>query len=216
MTEETNLAQTGKWKGFFDKFSAKNTVLIQEHYIDAILRHTEKDSVLMEIAAGSGYTAIVLFHSGRKNVICTDIEDELLEDIKEREPSMKTRKVDAFDMGVMKVVDCMFHQGFLEHFSDEENLAILNEQARCSRKVIFDIPNARRWDRTQEYGNERFLYHRAWRKLIEKSNLRIIEESARRMPKVFKYLPHFMSKHPWFRKHFGTSSIFVCESKVTK
>lgn len=216
MTGATNLAETGKWKGFFDKFSAKNTVLIQRYYIEAILKHTKKDDVLLEIAAGSGYTSIVLFHSGRKNVICTDIEDELLEDIKKREPCMKVKKVDAFDMGVFKVVDCIFHQGFLEHFSDEEILAILNEQARCAKAVIFDIPNARRWDRTQEYGNERFLYHKQWRRLIKQTNLEIVEESARRMPKIFKYLPHFMSEQPWFRKHFGTSSIFVCKSKVNK
>lgn len=212
MTEETNLVETGKWKGFFDKFSAKNTVLIQRYYIEAILKHTGKDDILLEIAAGSGYTSIVLFHSGRQKVICSDIEDELLDDMKEREPCMDVRKVDAFDIGMK--VDCIFHQGFLEHFSDEENLAILNEQAKAAKIVIFDIPNARRWDRTQEYGNERFLYHKTWRKLIEKSDLQIVEESARRMPKIFKYLPHFMSEHPWFRKHFGTSSIFVCKSKV--
>lgn len=214
MMKETNLVETGKWKGFFDKFSVKNTVLIQRYYIEAILRHTKKEDILMEIAAGSGYTSIVLFHSGRPNIMCTDIEDKILDDIMEREHNMVVRKVDAFNMGDMAQVDCIFHQGFLEHFSDEENLAILNEQARVSKLVIFDIPNARRWDRTQEYGNERFLYHRMWRKLIEKTNLEIIEESARRMPKIFKYLPYFMSEHPWFRKYFGTSSIFVCKSKV--
>jgi len=214
MTVETNLASTGKWKGFFEKFSAKNTVLIQRYYIEAILKHTKKDDVLMEIAAGSGYTSIVLIHSGRKNVICSDIEDELLEDISEREHGIKVQKADAFDMGVMKVVDCIFHQGFLEHFNDAEVLKILNEQAHAAKMVIFDVPNARRWDKTQEYGNERFLYPHQWRRLIEQSNLIIVEESARRMPKIFKYLPQFMSESPWFRKRFGTSSIFVCKSKV--
>lgn len=215
MTRETNLVETGKWKGFFSKFSVKNTVLNQRYYIEAILKHTKKDDVLMEIAAGSGYTSIVLFQSGRKKVVCSEIEDELLEDIREREPSMEVEKINAFAIDAKdRKIDCIFHQGFLEHFSDEEIVATLNEQARVAKKIIFDVPNARRWDRTQEYGDERFLYHRRWRKLVNKSNLRIVEESARRMPKVFKYLPHFMSEHPWFRKYFGTSSIFVCESKI--
>jgi hypothetical protein len=217
MTKETNLVETGKWKGFFDKFSVKNTVLIQRYYIDMILKHTKKDGMLMEIAAGSGYTSVVLFHSGRKNVMCTDVEDELLEDIREREPLMMVSKVDSFAIEAEDgELDCIFHQGFLEHFSDDEILALLKEQARAAKIVVFDVPNARRWDRTQEYGNERFMYHRRWRRLIQQAGLEVVEETARRMPKVFKYLPQFMSEHSWFRKHFGTSSIFVCKSKVSK
>ena len=95
MTLETNLAKTGRWKGFFDKFSVKNTVLIQKYYIEEILNNTKKDDLLMEIAAGSGYTSIVLLHSGRKNIMCSDIEDELLEDMKIRESEMISIKIDS-------------------------------------------------------------------------------------------------------------------------
>jgi ubiquinone/menaquinone biosynthesis C-methylase UbiE len=212
MTLETNLAKTGRWKGFFDKFSVKNTVLIQKYYIEEILNNTKKDDIIMEIAAGSGYTSIVLLHSGRKNVICSDIEDELLEDMRVREPEMISMKIDSFNIPFENgYFDCIFHQGFLEHFADKEIIDMLNEQARVSKKVIFDVPNARRWDRTQEYGNERFLYHTEWRMLIQKTNLRIVKESGRKMPKIFKYLPQFIGENAWFRKHFGTSSIFVCE-----
>ena len=213
MTQATNLVETGKWKGFFDKFSVKNTVLIQRYYIEMVLKHTGKNDMILEIAAGSGYTSIVLFHSGRKNVICSDIEDELLEDIRKREPLMRVSKVDSLDIK-FGPFDCIFHQGFLEHFSDEEIIELLKEQARVSKKIIFDVPNARRWDKTQEYGNERFMYHRRWRKLIKEAGLNIVEESGRKMPKVFKYLPYFMSENRWFRKYFGTSSIFVCDGKV--
>jgi len=209
------LAEIGKWKGFFDKFTVFRTVLIQEHYINEILKNTKKGDSLLEIASGSGYTSLVLLYSGRDNVTASDIEDELLEDIEEKMPELMVEKVDAFDMPYGDgSIDCIFHQGFLEHFSDEDIIKLLNESARVGKKVIFDIPNARRWDKTKEYGDERFMYHRRWKKLIGKSNLRIIKDTGRRMPKSFKYLPKFMSENNWFRKHFGTSSIFVCAPKV--
>jgi ubiquinone/menaquinone biosynthesis C-methylase UbiE len=214
MTRQTELAKTGKWKGFFNKFTAYKTVLIQEHYINEILKNTKKNDKLLEIATGSGYTSLVLLYSGRKNVAASDIEEELLEDIKEKMPELMVARVNAFDMPYENgEIDCVFHQGFLEHFDDEDIIKLLNEAARVAKKVIFDVPNARRWNKTKEYGNERFMYHGRWKKLIRQSDLYLIKDTARRMPKIFKYLPKFMSENEWFRKHFGTSSIFVCGPK---
>lgn len=211
------LAETGKWKGFFDKFTVFRTVLIQEHYINEILKNTKKDDSLLEIASGSGYTSLALLYSGRNNVIASDIEDELLKDIKKKMPELMVKKVDAFNMPYSNGdIDCIFHQGFLEHFSDEDIVKLLKESARVATKVVFDIPNARRRNKTKEYGNERFMSHRKWKKLIAVSNLRLVKDTGRRMPGYFKYLPKFMTENNWLRKHFGTSSIFVCFSKVNE
>jgi hypothetical protein len=212
VANQTELMKTGKWKGFFENFTVFRTVLIQEHYINEILSNSEKDDRLLEIATGSGYTSLVLLYSGRKNVIASDIEEELLKDIKEKMPELMVARVNAFDMPYENgEIDCVFHQGFLEHFDDEDIIKLLNESARVAKKIIFDVPNARRWDRTKEYGNERFMYHGRWKKLIRQSNLCLIKDTARRMPKIFKYLPKFMSENERLRKYFGTSSIFVCK-----
>ena len=89
----------------------------------------------------------------------------------------------------------------------------LKEGARISKYLIFDIPNSRRFDKTQEYGNERFMPVWKWKHLIKEAGLELVEYDGRRLNPIFKYLPFDLENNGFINKWFGTSSIFVCKEK---
>ncbi len=125
-------------------------------------------------------------------------------------PCLTTRKIDMFSIDFPDdSVDCIFHQGLLEHFSDDEIIASLKEQGRVSELVIFDVPNDRRLKKIQEFGNERFISVSKWLELIERAGLKAFSVTGRRLPKPLE----FLNGSEFARKIFGTSSIFVCESR---
>ena len=211
------------WHKFFDGWNIKNTTKIQDRFIDGVLKYTNKNSKLLEIGAGSGFTSLILYHSNRKDLLVSDIDEKLLETIS-NEFKLKTCKIDMFNIqNSDKYYDCIFHQGVLEHFDDNSIIKTLKEQGRVSEYVIFDIPNGRRellsflpfdfLKAEKEFGNERFLLVRKWKKLIKKSGLELIDYDGRRLHKIFKYLPFDLENNGFINKHFGTSSIFVCRSK---
>lgn len=200
------------WEKFFEGWTLAKTIKIQQNYIDLILKYTNKNSKLLEIASGSGFTSIILYHSDRKNLIVSDINENLLNMIKKEESGFCVKKVNSFNIEEENV-DCIFHQGFLEHFDDENIIKLLKEQGRVSDLIIFDVPNSHRWKKIKEYGNERFLSPNKWKKLISDANLEIIEESGRRLSFIFNYFPQIISNNKLIRKIFGTSSIFVCKKR---
>jgi|10_taG_2_1085330.scaffolds.fasta_scaffold01064_2 2-polyprenyl-3-methyl-5-hydroxy-6-metoxy-1,4-benzoquinol methylase len=201
------------WHKFFDGWTVFRTVKIQERFIKKILQYTDKNSRMLELAAGSGLTSFILCYSGRTNIWASDIDETLVEAIKNKF-GLLCPIVDMFDINTNdKYYDCVFHQGALEHFNDEDIVRTLKEQGRASKYVIFDIPNGRRFDKTQEYGNERFMYVSKWKKLIREAGLELVEYDGRRLNKIFKYLPFNLENNDFINKHFGTSSIFVCRSK---
>ena len=201
------------WHKFFDGWTVYKTVKIQDRFIKMILKYTEKNSRMLELAAGSGLTSFILCYSGRANIWASDIDEELVEAIRNNF-GLKCPIVDMFDINTNdKYYDCVFHQGALEHFEDKDIIRTLKEQGRASKYVIFDIPNGRRINKTQEYGNERFMYVRKWKKLIKQAGLELVEYDGRRLNKIFKYLPFDLENNDFVNRHFGTSSIFVCRSK---
>ena len=201
------------WHKFFDGWTVYKTVKIQDRFIKIILKYTEKNSRMLELAAGSGLTSFILCYSGRANIWASDIDEELVEAIRNNF-GLKCPIVDMFDINTNdKYYDCVFHQGALEHFEDKDIIRTLKEQGRASKYVIFDIPNGRRINKTQEYGNERFMYVRKWKKLIKQAGLELVEYDGRRLNKIFKYLPFDLENNDFVNRHFGTSSIFVCRSK---
>jgi len=211
------------WHKFFDGWTVHKTVKIQERFIEKILKYTDKNSRILELAAGSGLTSFILCYSGRTNIWASDIDETLVEAIRNKF-GLLCPIVDMFDINTNdKFYDCVFHQGALEHFSDEDIIRTLKEQGRASKYVIFDIPNGRRellsfiphsfFKAPKEFGNERFLFIRKWKKLIKAAGLELVEYDGRRLNKIFKYLPFNLENNDFINKHFGTSSIFVCRSK---
>lgn len=208
------------WVEFFDKikFTYYRSSLIQERYIDVINRVTNKGSVLMEIASGSGYTSALVADLVRikdAKVIATDISTDLIKAISGKYPGVECRVVDAFKIDMPdNSIDVIFHQGFLEHFDDDDIIAMLKEQARVAKVIVFDVPNGRRWSKVQEFGNERFLFHQEWMDLVSEAGLKIQFHTGRRFANPWKkYVPKIVYDSDWFGRYFGESSIIVC-SKV--
>lgn len=199
------------WNDFFESWSLIKTIKIQEIFLEKILKHTKKDNIVLELGTGSGHTSIALSFSHR-NVISTDVNNVLLRKIPVNKNLCK-KNIDMFNICKNEQidVDCIFHQGLMEHFSDEEIVLSLTEQAKVSKIIVFDVPNDKRFNKTQEFGNERFLSVKKWKELIEKSGLKIVEISGRRFNGIFKFLPSILQNVEFIRRTFGTSSIFVCE-----
>lgn len=211
MTEEKEIKK--EWKDFFKGWSVTNTVKIQYWFIKEILKVTDENSRLLELGAGSGYTSVAVRFSNRRGVITSDLDSDVLQGIRSLGSGIDVRSIDMFDIGLPDgSLDCIFHQGVLEHFSDEQIVDTLREQGRVAKWVMFDIPNGRRFNRTREHGDERFMFVRHWKKLIKRAGLKIERVEGRRIQFPFRWLPAFMTEARWFRKLFGTSSIFVCRS----
>ena len=201
-----------KWVSFFKDWALIKTVTLQQQYLNEILNNTTKNDQLLELGAGSGFSSLALLFSGRENIVVSDFDPQVLENIRVTMP-LNAELIDMFNITKSnKSVDCIYHQGLMEHFSDEEIVKSLTEQSRVAKLVIFDVPNNKRWKKIQEYGNERFLSVCKWVKLIKQSGLKITKVTGRRFPKVFNYLPYFLQNNELIKRMFGTSSIFVCRS----
>lgn len=201
------------WDDFFTQWSLIKTIKLQEIFLEKILKYTTSKDVLLELGTGSGHSSIALSFSNRK-IIASDINDELLRKIQENN-NLRKKNIDMFNICKREeiVVDCVFHQGLLEHFSDEEIILSLKEQAKVAKYIVFDIPNNKRFKKIKEFGNERFLSIKKWKKLIKEADLEIVEVSGRRFCVIFDFLPCVIKKMEWFRRVFGTSSIFICRKK---
>ena len=203
------------WKNFFDGFSLFKTSLIQENYINTVKKYTPQNGKILEIAAGSGLTSVLLADMGYK-VTCTDIDEDLLESIKNKFSSipMKIESVDMFSAGSKYEIlqfDSIIHQGLLEHFEDEEIIEIIRQQKDLAHFLIFDIPNDKRIEKVQEYGNERFLSTEHWISLFEKAGCVIIDIEGRRFEGLLEKNKYALDKFE--RLKYGTSNTFVIKSK---
>jgi len=85
-------------------------------------------------------------------------------------------RADAFRLPYRdRAFDVAFSQGFFEHFSDAEIAALLREQARVAKRVVFSVPNATYGRR--DFGNERLMTRTEWDRILESTGLKLVESS---------------------------------------
>lgn len=212
------------WDDFFKTidFTFYRTSQIQTKYIDIIAKKSKEfhNPKLLEIAGGSGYTSVVLADLLKKSnikIIYSDLSEKLVAEVRKK---FNTNKIEfsVQDSNNLSFnnnsVDIIFHQGFLEHFDDNQIIKFLKEQARVAKYIIFDVPNSRRWNKNQEFGNERFLSHKEWQNLVKKAGLTIHEVTARRFSNSWKkFMPIALVESNLFHNLFGESTIIVCGIK---
>lgn len=82
--------------------------------------------------------------------------------------------------------DTAFHQGLLEHFTDEEIIKMTKEQLRVAKRVVFSVPNF--LYPKKDLGNERLLRKETWERIFKDFH---IEKSIYYSPKTFPrfYIP---------------------------
>jgi len=202
------------WKEFFNGFSLYRTSLIQENYIETIIKFTPKKGKILELACGSGLSSVLMADLGYE-VTATDTDDDLLEAIKSKFGSMKNltiRKCDMMqaDQIYSKEFNSIIHQGVLEHFDDDEIVEILKRQKNIADLVIFDVPNDKRKEKIQEFGNERFLSIYHWEILIKRAGCTLIYMDGRRFEGIVNKSRNSLSLQE--RIEYGTSTTFVVKS----
>jgi SAM-dependent methyltransferase len=185
-----------------------------------IKRFVPLTSRLIEVGCGSGTAALLLADMGYR-VAGVDLDPALVANASRRYSDwVRTGELE-FQVANMFALpwhgdnfDLAYHQGVLEHFSDDEIIQALGEQHRIAKQLIFDVPNNRSDDRP--YGNERLLPPSRWRRLLSKSGWRIRQELGRGFHHPLYVLPHALFARkaleavPWFSRKFAVNSIFVC------
>lgn len=208
--------EMSRWADLLKSFTLYRTSKILGPVIEEILLHVPQGGHIAEIGFGSGMTSILLANLGYR-VTALDIDPDVIDLLRDKIGyinNLYVQKQDMFNLDSIDddYFDVMYHQGVLEHFSDEEIVHTLSQQARVARKVVFDVPNDKRREKFQLYGNERFLPVRHWVALIERSGLHVEKICGRRFAKWTEWFPaRLLSRDSWFARWKGESNTYVCK-----
>jgi len=164
-----------KWE---EVYKTENTM---EDFIGNVANHStllseifiERPKRILEIGSGSGTLGIFLSHFNFK-VTSIDSNGKVIELAKKHNKlfsgKVKFIKQDAFKLGFKgDSFDLVYHQGFLEHFSNEEIIALLKEQLRIAPIVVLSVPNNHYGHK--DVGNERLLSKEGWERILSKFNV---------------------------------------------
>ena len=127
-------------------------------------------ATVLEVGAGSGRDTLGLVRAGACGVVL-DYSPASLALVRARARSqglaVQLVRADAlatpFRDGAFAVV---FHQGLLEHFSDEAIYKLLDEQLRVAKFVVLSVPN--NLYPKQDFGDERLMSKEEWENLLSK------------------------------------------------
>ena len=160
----------GKWAEWLKKNVQEYEVAVTNPLFtpifDLIGRLAETKTVI-EWGFGTGYSSIFLANKGF-NVVSYDIDPECVVFAKE------AAKAKLISGSVLKFIDnvnampskadVVFSQGLLEHFPDDQIVAILMEQAMFGRYTIFSVPSDQYpWS---DFGDERLMTLKQWEDIL--------------------------------------------------
>ncbi len=141
-------------------------LLLHLEYLTTILFGRPKNAI--EVGVGRGVQSIFLSFF-IKSVVAIDSSRGVLmnawDTITHSRASARLVLADAFSMPFQKgSFDICYSQGFLEHFSDDQIAKLLKEQLRVAHCLVHSVPSDRYpW---KQFGDERHLTPREWRKII--------------------------------------------------
>jgi len=159
---------------------------VHKEFLAAILRCRPRTA--LEVGCGTGRFSVFLSHIGI-DVTAIDNDEGVLERAqrisKALHGSVKFAKADAARLPLADdAFDVCFHQGLLEHFSDDQIAAFLREQLRVAKAVVFSVPG--RCYPTQEFGNERLLSRRQWLRILSGFNVAKCRSYCRQPVGIFR------------------------------
>ena len=180
-----------KWNVLYDKhinndfndwdeyFKVK--MKLKRKFLSLIIKYSDSKPIL-ECGCGTGKTSIFLSEFGL-DTYAMDLEIEMVNKAKEKfREKASNCKFNVFEGDIKnipfsdKFFSVTHSSGVMEHFSDEEIIEIINEELRVSDYCIFSVPTS--YFEKKMLGNERFLSRKEWRKIISKSNAKIIKETG--------------------------------------
>ena len=120
-------------------------------YLDCIRRCvSQQNSPVLEIGIGTGLSSVYLEQSGLINVFGIDIDEDIVEHFNTKtkpqfNSNVQVIEADAFDLAELKqdlkYIECIHHQGLLEHFSVLEIIEMLDHHTQMSNGVVvFAVP----------------------------------------------------------------------------
>ncbi|HUW30247.1 MAG TPA: class I SAM-dependent methyltransferase [Planctomycetota bacterium] len=164
------------WNEFYSEVDADprlflSELVVHEKFVAAILDCRPRTA--LEVGCGTGRFSVFLSHLGI-GVTAIDNDEGVLERAamisNALHGSVKFAKADAASLPFADdTFDVCFHQGLMEHFSDEQIGEFLREQLRVARAVVFSVPGC--YYPTKEFGNERLLSHRKWKRILSSFNV---------------------------------------------
>ena len=160
------------WNSFYKKgcdleFFIQNITCHMELFKSIV---AEKPQKILEVGTGTGSMSVFLSFLGF-DVVSLDNNPQVLCHTKgwteEIDSKVKFVLGNAFKIPFAdNSFDVVFHQGLLEHFTDEEIIKLLDEQLRVGKIVILSVPN--NFYPKKDLGNERLMPQEYWQKLLEK------------------------------------------------
>lgn len=147
-----------------------NHIYTHSIFLNAIF--AEKANKLLETGVGGGSMSIFLSYLGLK-ITTIDNDDEVIKIAKQNNEILKggieVIKADAFNIPFPdNSFDLVFHQGFFEHFSDEEISKLLTEQLRVAPSVVFSVPS--KYYLSKSLG-ERLMTKEQWERILKNFNV---------------------------------------------
>ena len=145
------------WVEYLKKDTLFSNAIRLQHLVWTILHYVPKGSRILETGFGSGMTSILLADLGY-SVTALDIDEKSVRIVKEKFPHFTNSgkftvlNGDMFTLPLQtKSFALVYHQGVLEHFSDQDIILALKENGRVAELVIFDVPNSR--SKLQDFGD---------------------------------------------------------------
>ena len=138
----------------------------QWRYIRQIIKRRPQS--ILEVGTGRGLHAIFLSYFSPK-VIGIDTQEGLVKKAMRLNTKFRGRvrflTMDAFYMGFEdQSFSVCCSQGFFEHFSNSDIQALIKEQLRVARSVIFSVPSC--YHPFKDMGDERLLGLEEWREIL--------------------------------------------------
>lgn len=162
----------------------------QKEFISTIVEISPKS--IIEIGTGSGGMSIFLSWLGF-SVEGVDIDPKVVAkataEAQRLNSSAKFIVADAFHLPHPDgSFDLAFHQGLLEHFTDQEIYQLLDEQLRVARRVVFSVPNS--YYPRRDYGNERLMTKAQWESILSRYQVSLSQNYSRKFfPKFYLIRP---------------------------
>lgn len=199
-----------KWSNLYEKeiLSAssiddyiKQKLSTKKRIIKLINKYAANNKII-ELGAGTGVLALYISSLNNNSVDALDKDYDMISLSKKYFfPKFKNSNIsylcdDIRNINAIEKYDVCYSIGILEHYNDSEIINLINKQTAISEYVIFGIPTKYFDENKKMYGNERYLPLHYWRKLIKKSNCKIIEESSYH---YLNFLKRIINYRKWFK-----------------
>lgn len=192
------------WAKYYEDFPLEKYVgnlFGQREFLAQIVKARPKR--VLEVATGSGGMSIFLSQLAGFEVAAIDLDPDVIAGAKANNHAygghVNFQVADAFALPFAdNSFDLIFHQGFLEHFSNEDIHKLLEEQLRVSPQIIFSVPN--KFYGRRDFGDERLLSRRQWEKNLSRYEIVLSSNYAKKFIRPWLPIRLPVQYSAWIRR----------------